>query len=253
MFDRLLGAFRTPGEPDEWYTFTQLNGDAHAVHIGDSQLLSIADEHLAGVFLWHLNQRVMLETTSTLTIHAGVVSQGGRALIFPGDANAGKSTIVAALVQAGFRYLSDEAALIDLGSAIVHPYHRSLALEPGSWGLLPALRPRHRPGGFPPPRDVWLLPPDEIRPDCLGTSCAPAFVIFPQVAAGEGLSMRPVSRAESVRRLARRATNLRARGIPGFDALVRTVEASSCWEINLDGVEDAVRAIRALVTERGVD
>lgn len=251
LLDRLLRSFRAPGEPLEWYSLTPVEGAAHVVHLGDVQVLRMADHHLVGVFLWHLNQRVMLETTSTLTVHAGVVSHDGRALIFPGDANAGKSTLVAALVHAGFQYLSDEAALIDLDDAIVHPYHRSVSLEPGSWPLLPWLRPHAAAGGFPEPRDLWLLPAHEIAPGGLGAACAPGHIVFPRLAVGEGIHLRAVSRAESLRRMARRTTNLAAHGTAGFHALVRTVAASSCWEISLDGVDGAVDALRRLVTHRG--
>lgn len=252
LLDHILGAFRAVGDPHDWYSFHPGDGSSHVVQRNGTQILRMSDHHLVGVFLWHLNQRVMLETRSALTVHAGVVSSGDRALVFPGDANAGKSTLVAALVTAGFDYLSDEAALLDLEGTLVHPYHRSVSLEPGSWPLLPGLRPAP-PAGFPAPSDLWILPPDELRDSCLGAACPPGWVLFPRLAVGDGTSLQPVSRADALRRLARRSTNLAALGTPGFRSLVRTVEASSCWEIALDGVRTAVEELQRLVTDRGSD
>lgn len=45
-------------------------------------------------------------------VHSGVVEFDRRAIVFPGKSRYGKSTMVAALVEAGCRYLSDEYAVI---------------------------------------------------------------------------------------------------------------------------------------------
>src|SRR5207244_10711784 len=109
----------------------------HGACLGDVPMLSDADRGLlVGVLLWHLNQRVMEETRSCLAIHAAVASLGGHAVVLPGDADAGKSTLVAALVADGFDYLSDEAAMVDLASNQVRPYARAISLQEGSWPLL---------------------------------------------------------------------------------------------------------------------
>lgn len=61
-------------------------------------------------------------------VHAGVVGYRGRALVFPGRSFTGKTTLVAALVQAGADYFSDEYAVID-AAGTVHPYPRPLAIR----------------------------------------------------------------------------------------------------------------------------
>ena len=63
-----------------------------------------------------------------LFVHAGVVGWGGRALVFPGRSFSGKSTLVAALVQAGATYYSDEYAVFDARGR-VHPYARPLSIR----------------------------------------------------------------------------------------------------------------------------
>ena len=61
-------------------------------------------------------------------VHAGVVGWRGRAILVPGRSLSGKSTLVAALVQGGADYYSDEFALLDR-RGLVHPYPIPLALR----------------------------------------------------------------------------------------------------------------------------
>lgn len=68
-----------------------------------------------------------------LFIHAGVVGWKGSAIVLPGASFAGKSTLVAALVNAGATYYSDEYAILDRNGH-VHPYARPLSLRDGPLG-----------------------------------------------------------------------------------------------------------------------
>jgi hypothetical protein len=66
-------------------------------------------------------------------VHAGVVGWRGQALLIPGRSHSGKSTLVAALIQAGATYYSDEYAVIDRQGR-VHPYPRPLSLRDAHGG-----------------------------------------------------------------------------------------------------------------------
>jgi hypothetical protein len=77
-------------------------------------------------------------------VHAGVVAHAGRAWVVPGTSGHGKTTLTAALVKAGFGYISDEVLAIDRVSHAVYPFRRPLALSHDVWPLLgldAALRP----------------------------------------------------------------------------------------------------------------
>ena len=63
-------------------------------------------------------------------IHAGTVGWKGRAIVLPGHAGAGKSTLTRALVRAGASYYSDEFAVLDRKGR-VHPYPLPLRLKTG--------------------------------------------------------------------------------------------------------------------------
>ncbi|GAB4425693.1 MAG: hypothetical protein Kow0031_05340 [Anaerolineae bacterium] len=76
----------------------------------------------------HLQLLVAATSTEGLFIHAGVVGWQGQAILIPGRTFSGKSTLVAALLQAGATYYSDEYAIIDKEGR-VWPYPRLLSLR----------------------------------------------------------------------------------------------------------------------------
>jgi hypothetical protein len=63
-----------------------------------------------------------------LFVHAGVVGWEGQAIVIPGRSLSGKSTLVAALVEAGAIYYSDEYAVFD-ARGNVHPFARPITLR----------------------------------------------------------------------------------------------------------------------------
>ena len=102
--------------------------------------------------------------TSHLVVHAGAAALDGAAVLVPGRSHAGKSTLTRALLQRGFRYYSDEYALID-PHGLLCPYPRALMLRDG--------RPTARPllasecNGLPPdgPVRVALVLALSFEPD----------------------------------------------------------------------------------------
>ena len=74
-----------------------------------------------------------------LFVHAGVVGWNGRAIVIPGRSHSGKSTLVAALLEAGATYYSDEYAVLD-DRGRVHPYAKPLELRHESGGSTGKLR-----------------------------------------------------------------------------------------------------------------
>jgi len=250
FLDRLLAPFHAEGEPLRWYEHTTVmdEGLPRVIALLDGErVLQPRPDGFIGLFLWHLNQRVMLDTRSALAIHAAVVARDGDAVVIPGGPDAGKSTLAAALVDAGFDFLSDEAALLRLDDAAVVPYRRWLSVQAGSWPLLPWLRPTPGLAYEHEARGQWLIPADDLSPD--PGPCPAVAVVFPQQTPGTPARLVRRSRAGTVRELARHTTNLDALGVPGFNALARACSQATCWDLELDGLDAAVAAIDRLVTK----
>jgi hypothetical protein len=105
----------------------------------DDDELEAAASLDAAVDRFESNARFFVASTSSLRafVHAGVVSWQNRAVVIPGQPGAGKTTLTAALVRAGARYLSDEFAPIDERGR-VHPFPKSLSmLYPGASRSVP--------------------------------------------------------------------------------------------------------------------
>ena len=56
----------------------------------------------------------------------------------------GKSTLVADLLAAWFRYVNDDITVVDPGCGILVPYATSLCIKEGSWEALMPLQPLHQ-------------------------------------------------------------------------------------------------------------
>ena len=71
-----------------------------------------------------------------LCVHAGVVSHPGGALVIPGHSGHGKTTLVGALLQCGFGYISDEVLAVDRTDRTLAPFRRPLSLNHDVWTVL---------------------------------------------------------------------------------------------------------------------
>ncbi len=76
-----------------------------------------------------IHQYVAAESDQFVFVHAGVVCHRGEAILIPGRSHSGKSTLIAALVESGLEYYSDEYAILDLDGR-VHAFPRQLRLRP---------------------------------------------------------------------------------------------------------------------------
>jgi hypothetical protein len=95
----------------------------------ESSIAGGVDLRLAlGVLDAQLRMHIALHAPDHVFVHAGVVGVGERAIVLPGRSFAGKTTLVAALVQAGAEYWSDEYAVLD-ADGLVHPYPKPLSVR----------------------------------------------------------------------------------------------------------------------------
>jgi hypothetical protein len=77
--------------------------------------------------------RLAIAHSPLLCIHAGVVSTPAGLIVVPGPSGLGKTTLVAALVRAGFGYVSDEALAIDRSTGRAAAFPRPLSMTADVW------------------------------------------------------------------------------------------------------------------------
>ena len=76
----------------------------------------------------HLGFFIAAEAPQDIFVHAGVVAWNQRVIVIPGGSMSGKTTLVAALLQAGATYYSDEYAVLD-EDGNVQPFPRPLSIR----------------------------------------------------------------------------------------------------------------------------
>jgi HprK-related kinase A len=182
-----------------------------------------------------------------IALHAGAVSSQGRGVILPAPPDSGKTTLVAGLTRAGFSYLSDEVALIDPASGLLHPLPRPLAMDDGSLDAIPGLRSTLPSDHESLMRYRFHIAPEDLRKSPVGTPCRVSHVIAPRFESGSPTTLAPMSRAETVMSLAENSFNFRRFGSRGLRALVPVVADAKCFRIRFGDLNEAVERVVALL------
>ncbi|MGH2806059.1 MAG: hypothetical protein ACRDKT_02165, partial [Actinomycetota bacterium] len=196
--------------------------------------------------LWDVTRRA-IDRTRHIAVHAGAVALGGRGVIFPASMDSGKTTLTSALVRDGFDYLSDEAALIDPATGLLHPFAKPLWMEARTLNLLPGLATSLPRGHLWMMKGNFHVAPDELRPGAIGTPCRVACVIAPSYAPDSTTTLEPISKAEALMLLAENSFNASSFGGDGFDALAGIAQGATCYRLTVGDLGAAVAAVRRAV------
>jgi hypothetical protein len=235
----------TPGMPPV-YSLIEVQSESskfQLLYSGGSLIKSRDPSNLLQHLLWHINSEACRRTGDFFLIHAGaVVFPTGGALLLPGPTGSGKTTLVAALVSAGFGYLSDEAAAIDPVTRRVHPFPKALAFKEGSLELLPGLQKAGSNGSVITGQQHLL--PEEIR---AGSVAAPGQVAaIVAIVRNSETEIAPITAATAAKILAENALNLRAYKSRGLELIADVVRGANCFRMKLGPLDKAVEAITGL-------
>lgn len=129
----------------EWLTAadSSVHREGFHLHDGDEFTRWAEDERMAVEGIETEIEHDIAEFADPwLFMHAGVVAWQGKAIVLPGASHAGKSTLTAALVEAGATYYSDEFAVLDPNGHVL-PFPRRLSLRDGPLGPTGRLDLRH--------------------------------------------------------------------------------------------------------------
>ncbi len=105
---------------------------------GDDQLLAAARRasEIVPYLEWGINWRVVGRQSTFMQIHAASLACGGGAVVIAGQSGAGKSTLAASLLRRGWKYYSDEFALVERTTLHVHAFPKALCVKQGAFDLL---------------------------------------------------------------------------------------------------------------------
>jgi hypothetical protein len=249
--DHVLSGLRSDQEePEVWYSIGRSDLDAkrpYSVSFGSELIARVHSKVFAiRMLLWHINGTAVSSAGSLLVLHAGGVALDGAGVIISGPSGSGKTTLTAALVRAGFRYLTDEAVAFDPVDGLLHPYPKALAIQSGSWELLSALRP--------PPSElspkVWHVAPTDIRPNAIASPVPPSLIVFPthevEELPGEA-SRGEIARSEALMNLFRQSFEVGGAPARTLAALGTLVERCRSFRISTVDLGSAVRGVAELM------
>ncbi len=218
-------------------------------HDGDAPFQPLPRHHAFVMFEWVLNWCISSRAHAWLIIHAAVVEKDGCAAILPAPPGSGKSTLCAALVQRGWRLLTDELAMVQLSDGRLLPVPRPVSLKNASIDVIARFAPD---AVFSPSvadtskGTVGLLkaPADSVTR--AGETARPAWVVFPKYAADAAPAMTPVAPARAFMQLAENAFNYNLLGAAGFQAMGRLIDQCASYQFVYSRLDDAIAAFDAL-------
>lgn len=234
------------GRRHGWYGDALANFLIDGVEIREPFLRSLSWPYLE----WAANYGFGTRSHHLLLVHAAVVERhDGGAIALPGRPGAGKSTLTAALVARGWRFLSDEFLVIDPATSNLIPFPRPLSLKQRSIDIVRALAPE---APFSPMFEgthkgnvAYMRVPDAS----VDRALEPArlrWVVFPLYQEGAGLILESKSKARAFLEMADNSFNYQIRGALGFEDLRRVFETVSCYDLAYDDMDAAIAALESL-------
>ena len=176
---------------------------------------------------------------SCAVLHAGAVrSPIGQVVVLPAPSNAGKSTLTARLVQAGWDYLGDEAIGIRSGTLAAVGYPKRLALAAASRAVL----------GLPPSSAPHVAV-RELRSDVgrLAGDVGPITrVVLPEYRKGAAASLELLDPPAAIKALMANTLNLARAGQEGLTTLCHLATSVPVHVLVHGGSADAAAAISRL-------
>lgn len=180
-------------------------------------------------------------------VHAAACAFDNRCLLLPASSHSGKTTLMVALMQEGFEFLSDDSAAIDRETRYVAPMPFALMVREGSWNIL---QPR-----YPELRNTPVLSRDAevvrfLRPRAVAKEARPAAFVFPKfLPEGEPVFRR----IDSFRALLR----LQESGFwtphdpVSIRAFLDWAQSLPAYDFNYSDLDQAVNQIRLLLQQPG--
>jgi len=191
---------------------------------------------------WGINWCVAAHAHQFLVIHAAVIERQGKAVILPAPPGAGKSTLCAALVNRGWRLLSDELALYDMGAGCLYGMARPVNLKNQSISIVQSHTPdvimstsvsdtsKGTVALMKPPGDSVRRVREHAMPTC---------IVLPRYQSGASPMLKIHGKAETFMLIADQSFNYHVHGREGFDAVGDLVAQCECFEFTYSRLSDA--------------
>jgi len=200
-------------------------------------------QHAPAIIEWGMNWCVSSQINTHLIIHAAVIEKSGYAAILPAPPGSGKSTLTAALIQEGWRLLSDELTIIDVENGRVAPFPRPVSLKNQSIDIIKKRYPSVVFG--PLSIDTTKGTVCHIKPPLFSVhqqllGCPVGWVIFPKYKQGKNAEITEISKGQTLMDVADNSFNYSRLGSTGFDVLRKVIDGADCYQFHYSNLDDAI-------------
>lgn len=240
-----------PGTPQRSYRLTREQGEDNPFVVLVDDVPAYRSATALGTvdnLFWDINREAIGLVSDRLAIHASAASRDGVAVVLPARQDSGKSTLVAGLLGAGFSYCTDEASLLDLENAELHPYPKPLWLSPPSVRVIEGLRDRVLPEYRDLDRIRIYVRPGDLEAVEETRACAVGLVVSPRFQRGGTTALEPLSRAATLMCLAENSFNLRELGSGGLEPLRQLAINARGFRLSFSRLDEAVEVVSDLMS-----
>jgi len=200
---------------------------------------------------WGTNWCVATHAHFYLMLHSAVLEKNQQGLILPAWPGSGKSTLCTALSLSGYRFLSDEFALIPLGHTHVLPFPKLAPLKNASIQVIQNFQanvtlsrtyPKTRKG------DLAYFQPPIASIKAMDQTVEPKWIIFPKYNKDAAPQLTELTKPQALMKLANNAFNYHILGQNSFTMLRRIVDQSRCFKLEYPHLDDAITQIDKLLS-----
>lgn len=198
---------------------------------------------------WGLNWCITAYSQHVLVLHAAAVARGSRALVMPAPPGSGKSTLCAALVNRGWRLLSDELTIIRLDTGEIAGLARPVNLKNKSIEIIRDFAPAAyltTPVHDTTKGTVALMAPSAESVRDVEQAAVPCWMVLPRYKAGAPTSLLPMQNGAAFLQIADNAMNYHVLGSKGFEAVGRMVDSCCHYNFEYSQLDEAISQFELL-------
>ncbi len=195
-----------------------------------------------------LTQLAVTASGGLCVLHAGALCRNGVALLLPGEAGHGKSTLSAGLAARGFDMLCDDTTLLAGEPPLVRSLPTGLCIKRGAYSVLEPDYPHllslpewRRPDGR---QARYLMPGRDLPWAAPDVAVAVHRIVFPHYHPDHSTTLLPLRRHEALGRLLRGVCFLSGTlDKQNLDKLIAWIEQIDCFELPLSSLDAATPLI----------
>jgi HprK-related kinase A len=219
---------------------------ARANVIGDTDLqapfVPLPLSHALVAMEMALNWTTALCSLRYLTLHASGVERDGYSIVMPGESGSGKSTLAAGLGYRGWRFLSDEFALLDPDTMLHHAYPRPTSLKNDAIQVMKAwIDPSRFSKLFPDTHkgEICYLQPERDSIKRMHETATPKLIVFPAFSRDHPPELVRMTESEAMVRMVAGSANYDKLGERGFDCLTKFVSECPAYWLSYRNFDEA--------------